>query len=535
MVFTRSVGVGIALAALLARPAQAATPELSVTSAWRIAGRSRPARGHRSSASRTGGSMPTAGTSRARWAAIGMPPLKLARRASASASTSTGSGRPRRFTSGRGYARYALPSIDGLRLERTDFVPDGRRGALLGLKLTNPSRRAHDRQVTIDAHSELMAQYPWAFAGTARTRATTLRTAASTTAAASSSRTPGRSPGLSGTTHTALVGSDRDAATSGTIGPDPYCPVAEGRRCGAEARRRRRPACDDGPFGRGTGGRLRTCPAARPGGTRTVWLAVAGSGTPASARRARSSPSRTARPRTPSSPRRSAPRRAQLARRSRCSRCRATRLLQESIEWGKQNLADLTQTAEDLRDLLDEPGQAVDARGRRCRSMRWIGAGFPDYPWLFGVDGEYTAHAAVTLGQFDAIEDHMRALREISDQLSDRSGVVVHETVGRLRLVRLAPPTPGRTPARTSRRPGRPGPGPLPRRRLTPRRAGQLSTLLLVAGGAWGWKSWPQTPQVIGPGVYCLARIQNDRGGWQPQATLNRSPALPVGCCPSPS
>ena len=69
--------------------------------------------------------------------------------------------------------------------------------------------------------------------------------------------------------------------------------------------------------------------------------------------------------------------------------------------------------------------------------MRWIGAGFPDYPWLFGVDGEYTAHASVTLGQFGPIEDHLRALRDISDQLSDRSGVVVHEVVaGRLHLVR---------------------------------------------------------------------------------------------------
>jgi NADPH:quinone reductase-like Zn-dependent oxidoreductase len=33
---------------------------------------------------------------------------------------------------------------------------------------------------------------------------------------------------------------------------------------------------------------------------------------------------------------------------------------------------------------------------------------------------------------------------------------------------------------------------------------------------------------VIRPGLYCLARIQNDRGDWQAQATLNRSPALPV-------
>jgi hypothetical protein len=44
---------------------------------------------------------------------------------------------------------------------------------------------------------------------------------------------------------------------------------------------------------------------------------------------------------------------------------------------------------------------------------------------------------------------------------------------------------------------------------------------------SWGWKSWPQTPQEMGPGLYCLARIQNDRGGWQLQATLNRSPVLP--------
>ena len=28
---------------------------------------------------------------------------------------------------------------------------------------------------------------------------------------------------------------------------------------------------------------------------------------------------------------------------------------------------------------------------------------------------------------------------------------------------------------------------------------------------SWGWKSWTQTPQVIGPGAYCLDRIQNDR------------------------
>src|SRR5215208_4981219 len=56
-------------------------------------------------------------------------------------------GQATRFTSGWGYTRYALPSSDGLRLRRTDFVRDGVRGALFGLTLTNPGR--HKRTVTV--------------------------------------------------------------------------------------------------------------------------------------------------------------------------------------------------------------------------------------------------------------------------------------------------------------------------------------------------------------------------------------------------
>jgi hypothetical protein len=61
--------------------------------------------------------------------------------------------------------------------------------------------------------------------------------------------------------------------------------------------------------------------------------------------------------------------------------------------------------------------------------VRFFGAGFPDYPWLFATDGEYTNFAAVALGQFDVAKDHLRALRDISDVLNDRSGIVVHEAV----------------------------------------------------------------------------------------------------------
>ena len=42
------------------------------------------------------------------------------------------------FTSGWGYAKFDLPPAAGLTLQRTDFVPDGHRAALFGLKMTNP-------------------------------------------------------------------------------------------------------------------------------------------------------------------------------------------------------------------------------------------------------------------------------------------------------------------------------------------------------------------------------------------------------------
>ena len=60
-------------------------------------------------------------------------------------------------------------------------------------------------------------------------------------------------------------------------------------------------------------------------------------------------------------------------------------------------------------------------------SMRWLGAGWPDYPWLFGTDGEYTAFAAVAAGQFAPIKAHLRALRDVSEVVNGRSGKIVHE------------------------------------------------------------------------------------------------------------
>ena len=69
-----------------------------------------------------------------------------------------------KFTSGWGYTHYDLPDTAGLQVQRTDFVPDGTRAALFGITVTNPGA-ARTATMSVDAHSELMGQYPWGFTG----------------------------------------------------------------------------------------------------------------------------------------------------------------------------------------------------------------------------------------------------------------------------------------------------------------------------------------------------------------------------------
>ncbi len=105
------------------------------------------------------------------------------------------------------------------------------------------------------------------------------------------------------------------------------------------------------------------------------------------------------------------------------------RLLQQSVEWSKQNLADSVQEARNLRIRDVNEGKYYPAPVGTVDTARWFGAGFPDYPWLFATDGEYTSYAAVAAGQFDTVKEHLRALRDISDLLNNRSGKVAHEVI----------------------------------------------------------------------------------------------------------
>ena len=53
-------------------------------------------------------------------------------------------GRATRFRSGQGYTRFRLPDTAGLKVERTDFVPDGRRDAPAQAALGPAPRRRPD-------------------------------------------------------------------------------------------------------------------------------------------------------------------------------------------------------------------------------------------------------------------------------------------------------------------------------------------------------------------------------------------------------
>jgi hypothetical protein len=326
-----------------------------------------------------------------------------------------------RFTSGWGYTRMEFPRTAGLRVSRTDFAPDGRRAALFGLHLENRGS-AKTVQVAVDAHSEVMSHYPWAWTTPNAGDFNLPDTGAFSDGALEFHDTGTPHPNAGPHDWAALVGSNRTPAGD-DVGPGHWGPQAPPVLCTAESQF----WCDEGPFGKGTGGQLRYSLNIPAGATRTLWIAVAGSDQGAATARSEldavlEDPAGALA--------------AKVASRER--KARYTRLwlpgdrrLDEGIDWGKQNILDLTQRADDLRIRDVDEGRAYPPALGTVPHARWVGAGYPDYPWIFATDAEYTAFASVSVGQFEAIEDHARALRDVSVILNrDCLGKVAHEIVG---------------------------------------------------------------------------------------------------------
>ncbi|MEM9832829.1 MAG: hypothetical protein AAF944_19510 [Bacteroidota bacterium] len=57
---------------------------------------------------------------------------------------------------------------------------------------------------------------------------------------------------------------------------------------------------------------------------------------------------------------------------------------------------------------------------------RGISAGIPDYPWWFGVDSEYTLQGALAVGQIDLVYSTIDLLHRISEE-TNGNGRIVHE------------------------------------------------------------------------------------------------------------
>ena len=185
------------------------------------------------------------------------------------------------------------------------------------------------------------------------------------------------------------------------------------------------PRCDDTAYGKGTGGQLTYQVALPKHSPVTLWFAVSGSDQSlgeamAAQRTVLSNP-------LGALARKVAARKA--ANRFSDVDLPGDPLLARSVAWSKQNLADSVQESRDLKLRVTNAGTQYPAPVADLASARWIGAGWPDYPWLFGTDGEYSAFAAVAAGQFDPIKAHLRSLHAVSDAVNDHSGKVVHEVV----------------------------------------------------------------------------------------------------------
>ncbi|MFL6051355.1 MAG: hypothetical protein ACJ72W_00325 [Actinoallomurus sp.] len=326
-----------------------------------------------------------------------------------------------RFTAGQGYTRIAYTAANGVRAERTDVAPDGLRAGLIGITLSSTSRKTV--RLDVDAHSELMTAYPWGWT-TPDQQAMNLPDTGAYDKGELVFREQGTPNVPNATRHdyAALVAADR-APLAHQLGPDHRGPQDPAVVCPATGDQPKR--CDDTAFGKGTGGRLSYDVKVPAGGKTTVWIAVAGSDHGVS--QAQGALRTVLHDPAGLFARKLAARRAVAA--NSVVDLPGDRLLQQSVEWSKQNLADSVQEARDLQLRVTHEGKDYPAPKGTVAKARWLGAGWPDYPWLFGTDGEYTAYATVAAGQFGPIEDHLRAIRDTSDIVNDRSGKVIHEVV----------------------------------------------------------------------------------------------------------
>src|SRR5207245_6834026 len=183
--------------------------------------------------------------------------------------------------------------------------------------------------------------------------------------------------------------------------------------------------CDDTGFGKGAGGELTYNLMLHAKTSMTIWFTVAGSDEGLSAAQAEyqaasADPASELQAKVAS--------RLALDGQTQVS-LPGDPMLAAAVTWSKQDMADLTQQANNLNIRRTEQGTVYPPPAGSLPSIRFEGAGFPDYPWMFATDQEYTMFSLLAAGQFTTAEDGLRSLAAASDIANNKSGKVVHETV----------------------------------------------------------------------------------------------------------
>jgi hypothetical protein len=304
----------------------------------------------------------------------------------------------KQFTSGPGFVRISFPATDGMRPTLTEFSPDGSPVVLVGLTLVPVNRKAHNVSLLAQAHSQVMAAYPWS----------------STTPTADQVENPDTAS-LVGhgvqfqqqeTSYYAELGSNV-APAQVTTGSGDWGPTT---------------AADQTVFGsKGAGGQL-SWNLKVPAQGRTLWVGVSGSQLGSSQalgalRKGLADPARLLASKVAE--------RDAVAGRSSFQVPDAS--VSQALLWSKLNLADLHRTVKDLQIRDVDAGTAYPPPIATIPSLSGIDAAYPDYAEFFGTDGAYSTYGLAVSGQWKTAIQQLDAIRTVSRIVNGSTGKVVHE------------------------------------------------------------------------------------------------------------
>jgi glycogen debranching enzyme len=308
-----------------------------------------------------------------------------------------------KLTTGIAFAELDYPQMNGLTVTRREFSPDGWPVVLVRLTFQNSDDAARDFELTMEMRSELMGSYGW---GWTTPNARDMHD--EDEGAFDGGRLVFTEPARP---WTAVVAA-KPEPSSGAAGATFWGSVPENARP------------DFSEYGKGTGGQLTWDVSVPAGGEQVVWVAIAGSHTAAEAAHGAATAG-LADPRGLFEEKMM----ARLALLDQTKVELPDQAIAAAFDWGKLNMADMRITFTDVKVRDVDEGREYPEPVTTLPELTGIGAGFPDYPWLFGTDGAYTSYPLIASGQWDTAMEHLRAIRDVSIALNGDTGKVVHEVM----------------------------------------------------------------------------------------------------------